>query len=77
MLATTPLVEDFVTAWLDLRKGMRATKDRKRRKLEWCLFEAVRDRELQFLGKATCISIMLDERNVRLLNKYSATDCNL
>ena len=77
MLATTPHVEDFATAWLDLRKGMHATKDRNRRTLEWCLFEAVRDRELSFLGKATCISIMLDERNGWLLIKYSATDCNL
>ena len=77
LLAAAPPVEDFATAWLDLRKGMHATKDRKRRTLEWCLFEAVRDRELSFLGKATCISIMLDERNGRLLIKYSATDCNL
>ena len=30
-----------------------------------------------FVGKATCISIMRDERNGRLLIKYSATDCNL
>ena len=78
LLAAAPPVEDFATAWLDLRKGMHAAKDRKRRTLErWCLFEAVRDRELSFLGKATCISIMLDERNGRLLIKYSATDCNL
>jgi hypothetical protein len=52
-------------------------KDRKRQTLDWCLFEVVRDRALSFLGKATCISIMLDERNGRLLTKYSATDCNL
>jgi hypothetical protein len=56
---------------------MQAAKDRKRRTLEWCLFEAVRDRELTFLSKATCISLMLDERNGRLLIKYSATDCHL
>ena len=53
MLAAAPPVEDFATAWLDLRRGMHAAKDRKRRTLEWCLFEAVRDRELSFLGKAT------------------------
>ena len=51
LLATTPPVEDLATAWLDLRKGMRATKDYKRRTLDWCLFEAVRGRELSFLGK--------------------------
>ena len=77
LLAAAPPVEDFATAWLDLGKGMQAAKDRKRRTLEWCLFEAVRDRELSFLSKATCISIMLDERNGRLLIKYSATDCHL
>jgi hypothetical protein len=77
LLAAAPPVEDFVAAWLVLRKGINAAKDRKRRTLEWCLFEAVRDRELSFLGKATCISIMLDERNGRLSIKYSATDCNL
>jgi len=76
LLATAPPVEDFANAWLDLRKGIQA-KNRKRRTLEWCLFEAVRDRELSFLGKATCISIMLDERNGRLLIKYSATDRHL
>ena len=50
MLAAAPPVEDFATAWLDLRKGMQAAKDRKRRTLEWCLFEAVRDRELSCLS---------------------------
>ena len=55
---------------------MHAAKDRKRRMLQWCLFEVVRDRELSF-GNATCISIMLDELSGRLLIKYSATDCNL
>ena len=69
MLATAPPVEDFATAWLDWGRGMQAAKDRKRRTLEWCLFEAVRGRELSFLSKATCISIMLDERNGRLLIK--------
>ena len=77
MLATAPPVEDFATAWLDLRKGMQASKDRKRRTLEWCLFEAVGGRELPFFSKATCIKIMLDGRNGRLLIKYSATDCHL
>ena len=46
MLAAAPPVEDFATAWLDLRKGMHAAKDRKRWTLEWCLFEVARDREL-------------------------------
>ena len=35
LLAAVPLVEDFATAWLDLRKGMQAAKGRKRRTLEW------------------------------------------
>ena len=77
LLAAAPPVEDFATAWLDLRKGMHAAKDRKRRTLERCLFEAVRDRALSFLSKATCISLMLDERSGWLLIKYSATDCHL
>ena len=77
LAAAAPPGEDFATAWLDLRKGMQAAKDRKRRTLEWCLFEVARDCELSFLRKATCISIMLDESNGWLLIKYSATDCNL
>jgi hypothetical protein len=76
LLAAAPPIDDFANAWLDLRKGIQA-KDRKRRTLEWCLFEAVRDREVSFLGKATCISIMLDERNGRLLIKFSARDRHL
>jgi len=64
-------MEAFQYAWLGLRKaGVHI--DRKQRTLEWCLFEAVRGRELEFLAKATCIGIMLDERNGRLLIKYSA-----
>ena len=42
LLAAAPYVEDFATAWLDFRKGTHAAKDRKRRTLEWCLFEVVR-----------------------------------
>ena len=60
-------MEAFKDAWLGLRKSGGDLKERKRRTLEWCLFEAVRDKELEFLAKATCISIMLDERNGRLL----------
>ena len=33
LLAAAPPVEDFATAWLDLRKGMHAAKERNRRTL--------------------------------------------
>ena len=77
VLGSAPPMEAFKDAWLGLRKSGGDLKERKRRTLEWCLFEAVRDKELEFLAKATCISIMLDERNGRLLIKYSAANHKL
>jgi hypothetical protein len=76
LLGSAPPIEAFKDAWLGLRRAG-VHMDRKRRTLEWCLYEAVRDKELEFLAKATCISIMLDERNGRLLIKYSATNRKL
>ena len=76
LLRVAPPTEAFKDAWLGLRKDG-IEMDRKRRTLEWCLLEAVRDQEREFLATATCISIMLDERNGRLLIKYSATNKKL
>ena len=70
MLAPAPPFEDFAAAWLDLRKGMHAAKDRKRRTLERCLFEVARDRDLSFFCKATPISTMLDERKWSVVDPY-------
>ena len=76
VLRGAPPIQEFKDVWLGLRKDG-IDMDRKRRTLQWCLFEAVRDQELEFMATATCISIMLDERNGRLLIKYSATNAKL
>ena len=79
LLNAVPGVQEFGEAWQAIRLGAGAASSmvkkhghRKHRSMEWCLFEALRDRELAFLLQATCISISLDERNGRLLMKYSA-----
>jgi hypothetical protein len=81
LLAASPLTDEFAKVWREVRgcsaEGSRRQWPRKRRTLEWCLFEALRDRELTFLETATCISIALDERNGRLLLKYAAANRQL
>ena len=73
-----PAVVDFANAWkrLALRESDQPGR-RKLRTLEWCLFEAIRDREHDFLQAARCMSIATDERNGRLLVKYAASNDNL
>ena len=56
MVAEALPVEDFVNAWLDFGKGIRAAKYGKRRTLERFLFEVVRAPEVLFLRRAMCIS---------------------
>ena len=71
-----PAVQEFADAWKSLALGPQR-QSRKCRTLEWCLFEACRDRELDFLRAATCMSIALDERDGRLLIKYAASNAQL
>ena len=76
LLGKAPLVQDFANAWKQLGLGQQRGS-RRLRTLEWCLFEASRDRELDFLKGAKCVSISSDERNGRLLVKYAASDDQL
>ena len=71
-----PPLEEFRAVWLDVRKGTQRT-ERKGRTLERCLYEALRDTEVAFLGRAACVSLMLDERQGRLLIKHAASDRSL
>ena len=79
VLHAAPCREDFKAAWVALRTGSNNLRrsPKKARSIQWCLYEALRDWELRFLQAAGCINIALDERNGRLLVKYSASDAKL
>lgn len=70
-------VEEFNKTWHDIKSVSGGTKDRKHCSMQWCLYEAWRELELGFMADAESVSIMLDERNGRLLAKYSASNKNL
>jgi hypothetical protein len=76
LLGQAPAVQEFADVWKRLALGPQR-QSRKLRTLEWCLFEAFRDRELDFLQAARCVSIALDERDGRLLVKYAASNAQL
>jgi hypothetical protein len=67
------LVQDFADAWKQLGLGQQRGS-RRLRTLEWCLLEAFRDRELDFLEGAKCVSISSDERNGRVTLILRAND---
>ena len=77
LLQGAPSVEEFKTTWHDIKTVSGGTKDRKHCSMQWCLYEAWRELELGFMADAESVSIMLDERNGRLLIKYSASNKNL
>ena len=45
--------------------------------LEWCLSEAIRDADRDFLRNAETLAVLLDERNCRLLVKLQGCDDKL
>ena len=77
LLQGAPSVEEFKTTWHDIKTVSGGTKDRKHCSMQWCLYEAWRELELGFMADAESVSIMLDERNGRLLIKYSDSNKTL
>ena len=69
-----PPPEDFQAVWH--RLGGRSTKrtfsGRKTATIEWCIFQAVREKEHALLAGANTIAVAMDERNDRLLVTYAA-----
>ncbi len=77
---TAPPPEVFQALW-DQLGGRPSCGDscldmskRKRFTIEWCIFEALRDKERDMLSKAATISVAMDERNDRLLVTYAASN---
>ena len=77
LIQGAPKVQEFKQTWHNIRNVSGGTKSRKQSSMEWCLYEAWREHELEFMASATTVSIMLDERHGRLLIKYAATNKNL
>jgi len=72
-----PSTEELSALWRAL-KATAATStqteqsQRRTASMEWCLYEAIRDQEREFMSKAQTISVALDERKGRLLVTYRA-----
>ena len=78
--AVSPPVADFDGALLNVALGDHRSSvisSRKSATLGWCLAEAIRDADRDFLRSAETIAVMLDERNGRLLVKYQGCDAHL
>ena len=79
-----PTPAEFKQTWQDVRAGNAAAKllegkrvnERKRRAMEWCLAEAVRDLHREFLADASTMSLSWDGRHGRLVSRFSATHEN-
>ena len=77
VFADAPSLAEFCKVMRDGPLAHKQFGGRKLTTMEWCLFEALRDEELAFLASAVCISLAVDERNGRLLIKYSASNTAL
>ena len=74
-----PPTSEFDDAWNNAALGRKNHNMslRKSTSLEWCLAEAIRDEDREFLRHSDAIAILLDERNCRLLVKFQACGRNL
>ena len=74
-----PPTSEFDDAWNNAALGRKNHNMslRKSTSLEWCLAEAIRDEDREFLRHSDAIAILLDERNCRLLVKFQACGSNL
>jgi hypothetical protein len=78
-----PSAKTFKALWKGVRKGssldsLRALGGREKLgNMRWCLAEALRIQDRQFLASAACICLARDERDGRLVVRFSATDSNL
>ncbi len=71
-----PSLNMFQDVWDELggRSKIKSTtmSARKKTSIEWCIFQALRDKQRAELTETRTISIGMDERNERLLVRYSA-----
>ena len=75
-----PPEEDFDATLKNAGLGHQSLNDMSKRKattLEWCLSEAIRDADRDFLRNAETLAVLLDERNCRLLVKFQGCDDKL
>jgi hypothetical protein len=79
-----PATAEFLAVWDAAANGLRPAKGveqvgkRERiQKLQWCLAEAMRAADREFLKQASVIALIRDERHGRLLIRYRAVDANL
>ena len=79
IIGGVPEKHEFMKLWERLTNKEQASVGGNKRtnSMLWCLFEAVRDRELAFLKLSACISVSADERHGRLLIKYAAASPTL
>ena len=59
--------------WSKIRTGANGKLNRKERLMEWCLAEAIRNRQREFIRGATTLSMSADSRAGRLLMCWSGT----
>lgn len=83
-LAGSPPAEAFSRVWQLVREGVAVERGcagigsaKKLSQMRWCIAEAIRSLDRDFLRDAVCISISRDERDARLSIRYSATDGKL
>lgn len=78
-----PSANTFKALWKGLRKGSSLESlhnlggREKLGNMRWCLADALRAQDREFLANATCICLARDERDGRLVVRFSATDKNL
>ena len=78
-----PSTKAFKALWAGIRKGssldsLQSLGGREKLcQMRWCLAEALRSQDRHFLRKATCICLARDERDGRLVVRFSATDEHL
>ena len=71
-----PSVQEFIDVGKDVMKGGAIGRGAKRRML-WCLSEAMKEQDREIISAAQAISLFRDERNGRLAVRYRAVNNNL
>ena len=64
---------EWKTLWSKVRTGAMGRHSRKERLMEWCLAEAIRNRQREFISGAATLSMSADSRAGRLLMCWSGT----
>ena len=84
LVVGAPPEEQFVKLWDSICKGTALQsgigdlgQQHKLQKMAWCLAEALRRRDRDFLSRATCIAIFRDERHAHLSIRFCACDPEL